>query len=67
MTNPSIASATKFQSFEHASQWALTAVDEGRLDRAELYDFHKDLLDGKDMTAWHQEDAIRSEGAVGVR
>lgn len=50
-----------FQNFEQAAQWAIETVDEGRLDRFELYDFIKDFLDGKDMSTWHQEDAIRRE------
>lgn len=53
--------AATFQSVEQAAQWAVKAVDAGRLDRFELYDFMKDLLEGKDMTTWHREDSIRRE------
>ncbi|WP_337181319.1 hypothetical protein [Shinella sp.] len=67
MTDSSTPSTTAFQSFEHASEWALAAVDEGRLDRTELYEFHRDLLEGKDMAAWHQEDAIRRGGAAAAK
>lgn len=61
MTNSNTHPAATFQSLEQAAQWAVEAVDAGRLDRFELYDFMKDLLEGRDMAAWHREDNIRQE------
>jgi hypothetical protein len=59
MTNIETAKAA-FKSFELAASWALEAVDNGRLDCSELYDFIRDLRDGKDMNVWLKEDAARS-------
>lgn len=50
-----------FHNVEAAATWAIEAVDDGRLDRGELYDFLKDALDGKQMAHWLDEDAARKE------
>ncbi|WP_146051314.1 hypothetical protein [Agrobacterium rosae] len=55
-----------FQTLEAAATWAIEAVDEGRLDRGELYDFIKDALGGNDMAHWLDEDAIRKETAENI-